>query len=414
MKYDFDKIIDRSGTYCYKWGNQPDGRELPMWVADMDFQTAPEVMEAVIARAQHGIFGYTEVPDEWAQAYVSWWKMRHGADLDAEKLIFCTGVVPAISSIIRKLSTPAEKVLIQPPVYNIFYNCILNNGRQVLESPLKTVPCAGSGASAEKSGDLIYELSYEIDFDDLAVKLADPQCSLMILCNPQNPSGRIWTREELARVGELAAANGVIVISDEIHCDLSDPGTEYVPFITASEICRRVGVSCFAPSKAFNIAGLGSAAVYAQDPVIRHRVWRALNTDEIGEPGAFAVQAAIAAFTKGEDWLKELCAYIYENKKLAASFIRAELPEIKIVGGSATYLIWIDISAITENDAAFQKFLRKETGLWVAAGSGYGSAGKGFLRINLACPRSMVEDGLARLKKGVEAFRAEYCMIHHI
>ena len=408
MKYDFDKKIDRSGTYCYKWGNAPDGRELPMWVADMDFQTAPEVLDAVVSRAQHGIFGYTGVPDEWAAAYVSWWKKRHALELNADRLIFCTGVVPAISSIVRKLSTPAEKVLIQPPVYNIFYNCILNNGRQVLESPLKLRDGSPDGALRDGSPDgvALRDATYEIDFEDLEAKLADPQCSLMILCNPQNPSGRVWTREELAKIGELAAANNVTVISDEIHCDLCDPGTEYVPFISASDVCRKTGISCFAPSKTFNIAGLGSSAIYAEDPAIRHKVWRAVNTDEVGEPGAFAVQAAIAAFTKGEAWLEELRGYIFENKKLAASFIHEQLPEIKIVGGPATYLIWIDISAVTENDREFQKFLREKTGLRVSAGSDYGDAGKGFLRINLACPRSMVKDGLSRLKNGVEEYRA--------
>ena len=386
MKYDFDKITDRSGTFAIKWDAAPG--ELPMWVADMDLETAPEVKAAIEARAAHGIYGYTDLPDEWRMAYVGWWKERHHLDIDPKSLVFCIGVVPAISSMVRKLTTPAEKVLIQTPVYNVFYNCILNNGRQVLEAPLK----------------LVEGPAYEIAFDDLAAKLADPQCSLMILCNPQNPSGRIWTREELARIGELAKANGVTVISDEIHCDLTDPGYEYVPFASVSEVCRQISVTCIAPTKTFNIAGIHSAAVFADDPQLRHKVWRGINTDDVGEPGAFAPAATIAAFTKGGPWLDELREYLAENKKLLADFLRDELPLIRMTEGHATYLCWLDCREITSDDKALQAFLRKNAGLFVAAGSAYGDAGKGFLRVNIACPRSMAEEGFARLKKGVEAF----------
>ena len=410
MKYDFDKITDRSGTFAIKWDAAPG--ELPMWVADMDFETAPEVKAAVEERAAHGIYGYTDLPDEWRLAYVNWWKERHHLDINPKSLVFCSGVVPAISSMVRKLTTPAEKVLIQTPVYNVFYNCILNSGRQVLENPLKLVEgsdgakygngSADNNALREDPGSGLY---YEIDFEDLAARLADPQCSLMILCNPQNPSGRIWTREELAKIGELAKANGVTVISDEIHCDLTDPGYEYVPFASVSETCRQISVTCIAPTKTFNIAGLHSAAVFADDPQLRHRVWRGINTDDVGEPGAFAPIATIAAFTKGGPWLDELRGYLAENKKLFEDFLRTELPQIRLIEGHATYLCWLDCSKITQDDKALQVFLRKEARLFVAAGSAYGAAGKGFLRINIACPRSMAEEGFARLKKGIEAFR---------
>ncbi len=384
--YDFDTITDRSGTYALKWDYARG--DLPMWVADMDFRTAPEVEAAIVDRARHGIYGYTYLPDEWRNAYCGWWKRRHGLEIEPDWLVFCTGVVPAISSMVRKLTTPAEKVLIQPPVYNIFYNCILNNGREVLESPLVL-----------KGG------RYEMDFADLKAKLSDPQCSLMILCNPQNPSGRIWTKEELAKVGELAAENHVTVISDEIHCDLCDPGYEYVPFASVSELCRRISVTCVSPTKTFNLAGLNSSAVFAEDAVLRHRVWRGINTDDVGEPGAFAVPAAIAAFEKGEPWLKELCAYIAENKRLLAEFLAAYIPEIKLIEGPATYLCWLDIRELTEDDAAFQKFLRRNAKLFVSAGCAYGAAGKGFLRMNMACPKSMVMDGLERMRRGAEEWK---------
>ncbi|MBR5731793.1 MAG: pyridoxal phosphate-dependent aminotransferase [Firmicutes bacterium] len=386
MKYDFDTMTDRSGTYAVKWDAARG--DLPMWVADMDFKTAPEVEEAIVERARHGIYGYTDLPDEWRSAYVSWWERRHGLKMDSEWLVFCTGVVPAISSMVRKLTTPGEKVLLQPPVYNVFWNCIENNGRQPLENQL-----------------ILKDGRYEMDFEDLDRKLSDPQCSLMILCNPQNPSGRIWTREELAKVGELAAKHGVTVISDEIHCDLCDPGYEYVPFASVSELCAGLSVTCVSPTKTFNLAGINTSAVFASDPRLRHKVWRGINTDDVGEPGAFAVTAAIAAFGKGEPWLNELCAYIAENKRLFGSFLKENIPEIRMIEGHATYLSWLDARGLAEDDVPFQEFLRKDARLFVSKGSAYGAAGKGFLRVNLACPRSMALNGFERLLKGSQDWK---------
>ena len=247
MKYDFDIVTDRRNTHSLKW-EAADG-ELPMWVADMDFKTAPEILSAIKERVEHGVFGYSVVPESWYSAYRDWWKSRHHFDMDREWLIFCTGVVPAISSIIRKLTTPAEKVLIQTPVYNIFFNSILNNGRQVLESELRY-----------KEGE------YEIDFEDLERKLADPQTALMILCNPHNPIGKIWDRETLAKIGELCKKHHVVVLSDEIHCDLTAPETEYIPFASVSKTCQENSITCIAPTKAFNLAGLQTAAVVVPDP----------------------------------------------------------------------------------------------------------------------------------------------------
>ena len=281
VTYHFDEIIDRRNTNSLKWDVEE--KELPMWVADMDFQTAPEIREAIEKRAAHGVFGYSIIPEEWQQAYVDWWKLRHHFTMEKDWLIFCTGVIPAISSTVRKLTTPAEKVVVMTPVYNIFFNSIYNNGRNVLENKL------------------IYEEDgYHIDFEDLEEKLSDPQTSLLIFCNPQNPGGKIWDRETIARVGELCDKYHVLVISDEIHCDLTDPGKEYVPYASVSEICRNQCIMCIAPTKTFNIAGMQTAAVAVPNPVIRHKVWRALNTDEVAEPNAFAVDVAVAAFTKGK------------------------------------------------------------------------------------------------------------------
>ena len=388
MEFCFDRPVDRRNTGSLKWDVQ-DG-ELPMWVADMDFQTAPAVREAIRARAEHGIFGYSIVPEEWYRAYISWWKNRHGFGMERDWLIFCTGVVPAISSMVRKLTTPAEKVLLMTPVYNIFFNSILNNGRQVLESRL------------------VYDgTEYHIDFEDLERKLADPQTTLMLLCNPHNPIGKIWDRETLERIGVLCRKHHVVVVSDEIHCDLTAPGRDYVPFASVSEDCRDNSVTCIAPTKAFNIAGLQTAAVCVPNSVLRHKVWRGLNTDEVAEPNAFAVDAAIAAFTRGGEWLDALRAYLEDNKTLVKEFVKRDLPGLHVVPSEATYLLWVNLGRGETSAEDVAEFIRRKTGLYLSAGNPFGGDGGRFLRLNAACPRTILEDGLARLKEGIEAWEAK-------
>lgn len=385
--YDFDKMTDRRGVGSLKW-DVPEG-ELPMWVADMDFETAPPVAEAIRTRAEQGIFGYHVVTEDWYESYIRWWKRRHGFAMEKDWLIFCTGVVPAISSTVRKLTTVGENVLIQTPVYNIFFNSIRNNGRNILESPL------------------VYDGGqYSMDFGDLERKLADPQTTLMLLCNPHNPVGKIWDRETLARVGELCAKHHVLVLSDEIHCDLTDPGCEYVPFASVSEVCRNNSITCVAPTKTFNLAGLQTAAVMVPDPVIRHKLNRGLNTDEVAEPNAFAIGAAVAAFEKGEGWLEELRQYLYENKQLVRQFVKENLPMIRVVPSNATYLLWLDCGAVTEDTEKLCKFIRQDSGLYLTEGEEYGRCGRQFIRMNTACPRERLMDGLNRLKKSVEAYGA--------
>ena len=386
MKYNFDRLTDRRGTGSLKW-DVPE-RELPMWVADMDFETAPEIREALEKRVGHGIFGYCVVTEEWYDAYADWWSSRHHFALEKDWLIFCTGVVPAISSTVRKLTTVGENVLVQTPVYNIFFNSIRNNGRNILESPL------------------VYEKgAYSVDFEDLEEKLANPQTTLMLLCNPHNPVGKIWDRETLARIGELCARHHVLVLSDEIHCDLTDPGYEYVPFASVSEICRDNSITCFAPTKAFNLAGLQTAAVMAPNPVIRHKLNRGLNTDEVAEPNAFAVEAAVAAFGKGGEWLEELREYLFENKQCVRRFLEAELPEIKVVPSCATYLLWLDCSAVAEDAGELAAFIRQDSGLYLTEGEEYGACGKAFIRLNAACPRQRLQEGLKRLKDSMTNYR---------
>lgn len=385
MKYDFDSFIERRETSSLKW--DVNENELPMWVADMDFQTAPAITEAIQNRAQSGMFGYSVVPASWNSAICEWWKTRHNFKMAPEWLAFCPGVVPAISSIIRKLTTVGENVLVQTPVYNIFFNSIVNNGRHVLENKLK------------------YDgTNYQIDFEDLERKLAQPQTTMMLLCNPHNPIGRIWDKYTLNRIGELCWKYHVMVVSDEIHCDLTDPGCEYVPFASVSEHCAQNSITCLAPTKAFNLAGLQTAAIMVPNAFIRHKAERGLNTDEVAEPNSFAVDVAITAFTQGAEWLDELRAYLFKNKQTVKEFIQKELPQVKLVSSEATYLLWLDCGKVSAFSGELTRYIRDNTGLWLSAGENYGGNGNSFLRMNIACPRSRLMNGLERLKQGITAY----------
>lgn len=377
MKFDFDRIVDRKNTNSLKWDVK--NGELPLWVADMDFETAPCVRKAIEKRVSNGIFGYSIVPDEWKNSYIGWWNRRHKLEILPECLIFCTGIVPAISSCVRKLTAPAEKVLLLTPCYNIFFNSIVNNGRFPVECPL------------DYDGK-----RYSLNFERLENGLSDPQVSLMILCNPQNPTGNIWNKDELAKIGELCKKYGVTVISDEIHCDVVRPGKEYVPFASASETCAEISVSCVAPTKCFNIAGINSAAVIVKNQFLRHKVWRALNTDEVAEPNAFAVDATIAAFNEGEEWLDALNEYLFQNREYAAARINSLKNGFFAVDSDSTYLLWVDLH---QNGDEFAAELRRKTGLYINGGSEYGKAGENFVRINLACPRKILEDAMDRFER---------------
>ena len=383
----FDEPTDRTAINAVKWDVAPG--ELPMWVADMDFKTAPAVQEALARRLSNGTFGYSDIPAAFGETVAAWWRDRHGVAFDPAHVIYTSGVVPALSSIVRSLTNVAEKVLVQPPVYNIFYNSIVNNGRRVLQNPLR------------------YEDGrYSIDFDDLEAKLSDPLCTLMILCNPHNPTGNVWSRAELARIGELCANYHVTVASDEIHCEVVRPGLGHTPFAAASDTCRALSVTCASPSKAFNTAGLHSAYVVVDDPLLRHRVVRGLNTDEVAEPNSFAVEATMAAYTGGAAWLDGLQVYIQQNKDLAASFIACEVPGVYPVPSNATYLLWLDCSALLGERTAAElvEHLRRETGLVLSDGAIYGAGGERCVRMNLGTQRARVEDGLARFARGCATF----------
>lgn len=379
----FDTVLNRRGTNSLKW-DVPEN-ELPLWVADMDFATAPAIVNALKNRMECEAFGYSVIPEEWNKAYVGWWKRRYGYEMEDDSLIFCTGVVPAISSIVRKVTTPAENVVILTPVYNIFFNSIVNNGRNILQCPL-----------ANENG------TFNIDWEHFEADLANPQTSLLIFCNPHNPVGRIWSKEEIARVGELCKKHGVTVISDEIHCDITKPGKRYIPFASVSETCKEICITCIAPTKTFNIAGLQTAAVAVANPTLRHKVWRGLNTDEVAEPNVFAIQAAIAAYNEGEPWLDELLKYIQGNREIVTDFMAKEIPQIKLVESEATYLLWLDCSDYCKkrgiNSEELEADIRKNAQVFISKGSIYGDAGEGFLRMNIACPKATLQEALKRLK----------------
>ncbi|MCD2492357.1 PatB family C-S lyase [Lacrimispora sp. NSJ-141] len=385
MIYDFDTPVNRRNTNSLEWDVSES--ELPMRGDDMGFETAPEIRTAITAHAAQGVFGYNTIPDTWARSYVDWWANRHNYSMEKDWLVFCTGVMPAISSMVRKLTTPAEKILVQTPACSSFFDTIVNNGRQVLQNPLK-----------------YDENGYSVDFVDLEQKLADPQTTLMILCNPHDPAGRVWDRDTLLRIGRLCMRHHVTVISDEIFCDLISPGKQYIPFVSVSEECRENSVTCITPTKTFNLAGLQTAALAVPNDALRYKVWRALNTDEAAEPNSFAVTAAVAAFTKGAAWLDELRVYLHENKSLAEEYVKNEIADIRIVPSEIVHLLWLDCTKIIGFIPEAAGFIRERTGLYLSAGGQFGAGGEHFLWMNAACPRAVLMDGLTRLKEGIAAY----------
>lgn len=378
MKYDFDKTIDRRATNSYKWDSAPEG-VLPMWVADMDFRTAPAIIDALQKRVAHGIFGYTRVPDAYYDAVTSWFSRRHGWDIDREWIIYTSGVVPAVSAVIKALTVPGDKVIVQTPVYNCFFSSIRNNGCEIESNPLR------------RTAD-----TYEMDFDALERCAADPRAKVMLLCNPHNPAGRVWTPDELTRLGNICLRNGVTVVADEIHCELVYQGFKYTPFASLSDAFLHRSVTCVSPSKAFNIAGLQIANIVAFDNDLRSRIDKAININEVCDVNPFGVAATIAAYNEGEEWLNQLVDYLHGNYEAMAEFCRRELPEFPITRLEGTYLVWMDCSSLGMPSDALEHALLDDARLWLNAGTMYGAEGEGYMRWNIACPRSVMLDGLNR------------------
>ena len=390
MKYNFDELIERRGTNCVKWderprvgeqssGISPSPEVIPLWVADMDFRVAPAIQKALQQRVKHGVFGYNIVPESYYEAVISWFHRRHQWDIQRSWILYTTAVVPAMSCVIKALTMPGEKVLILSPAYNCFFSSIKNNGCEVLESPLKAV------------GD-----TFEVDFDDFETKCADEKTTLFLLCNPHNPSGRVWTKEELQRMYDICKRHGVKVASDEIHCELIMPGHEFVPFGTITDD----GVVMNSPSKNFNTAGLQIANIICSHPSWRRRIDRAININEVCDVNPFGIVALQAAYNESEDWIDELNQYLWGNYQLLCDFIGEYIPQWKVCRLEGTYLPWVDISAMGITSQELCDQLLAEAKVWINPGTMYGpQTGEGYVRFNIAIQRSRLLDALQRIKK---------------
>ena len=396
--FNFDQPIERRGTRSVKWDEESQD-VLPLWVADMDFATAPCIQNAIMQRAMHPCYGYTLVPDEYYEAIIRWFWSRHQWHIRREEILYTIGVIPAIAAILKAHVQPGDNVVILTPVYNCFYNLIRNAGCQALEVPLLSEADASIGISAEGS-----TLHFTIDWKAIEAALALEKSTVLLLSNPHNPVGRIWTADELGRLGKLCSTHDVLLISDEIHNELTRPGTLYVPAAPVLEemSVRPLYAVCTSPSKSFNTAGLQNANIIVPDAELRRRVDRSINLNETCDVNPFGVEATIAAYNEGLPWLESLCTYIWGNYAWAKQFLARELPLLKVADLQATYLMWVDYrDYMSMPSQQLSRRLIDEAKVWFAAGSIYGAAGEGFLRINLATTRETVTEALTRFAEWV-------------
>ena len=383
MKYDFDELVVRRGTGCVKWDESPDDEIIPLWVADMDFKAAPAIQDAIRKRAEHGVFGYTVVEDDYYEAVISWFQRRHDWTIRREEILYTTGVVPAMSVAIKALTMPGEKVLILSPDYNCFFSSVRNNGCEVLETALLRV------------GD-----SFEVDWENFETRCSDEKTTVFLLCNPHNPCGRVWTAKELELMNDICLRHGVKVVSDEIHCELVMPGYRFQPFAAVSEACRENSVILNSPSKSFNIAGLQAANIICSQPSWRRRLDRAININEVCDLNPFGPVALKAAYNDSEDWIDELNQYLWGNYQALCEFVEANIPQWKVCKLEGTYLPWIDISAMNTTAQDLCDKLLDEAKVWLNPGTMYGpQSGEGYIRINIATQRSRLIEALNRIKK---------------
>jgi cystathionine beta-lyase len=385
MKFHFDEPIDRRGTSCVKWDESPSADVIPMWVADMDFPVAPAIHEAVKKRAEHSIFGYTIVEEDYYEAVISWFLRRHQWTIQREEILYTTGVIPAMSCAIKALTMPGEKVLILSPDYNCFFSSIRNNGCEVSETILV------------KDG-----VSFVVDWEDFEQRCADEKTTVFLLCNPHNPTGRVWSKEELERMNTICMKYGVKVISDEIHGELIMPGYLFQPFATVSDACRQNSVILNSPSKSFNIAGLQTANIICSQPEWRRRIDRAINIHEVCDLNPFGPVALKAAYNESEEWIDELNQYLWDNYQALCQFFEKELPLCKVTQLEGTYLVWLDVTRYSNDVEKLCDDLLTRGKVWVNPGTMYGAeSGKGYIRINIACPRSRMMEGLERIKETI-------------
>ena len=387
MKYNFDEIIPRRNTNSVKWDEAAQDDIIPLWVADMDFRVLPQITEALRQRVDHGVFGYTHVPDSYYESVIRWFEDRHGLQgVKPSDIIYTSGVVPAISAIVRGLTLPGDKVLVQTPVYNCFFSSIRNQGCLVEENHL------------------VYKNNtYVVDWDDFERKCADSRVRIFLLCNPHNPAGRVWKKEELQRMGEICQKYDVFVISDEIHCELVMPGNEYTPFASLSDGFLKNSATCVAPTKAFNIAGLQIANIIVKDRNKRERIDRAINIHEVCDVNPFGVIATEAAYTEeGAEWLRQLNTYLFANYQFLCDFFSKHFPSLEVVKLEGTYLVWVDCSSLGKSSTEIVNNLYRH-GVWMNDGVMYGENQSAFIRINIACPRKILEEGLLRMEKALHS-----------
>lgn len=382
MTRPFDEQIERRGTDSLKWDVKEAEGATPMWVADMDFRTAPPIIEALQKRVSHGIFGYTHVPESYYDAVIRWFRKRHGWTIQRESILYTSGVVPALSATIKALTEPGDKVVVQTPVYNCFFSSIRNNGCEQFDAPLT-----------------LADGRYRMDYDALEAYCADPQTKLLILCNPHNPGGRVWRREELEKVYEITTRHDVTVVSDEIHCELVFKPYTYIPYATLGEEARRNSVTLCSPSKAFNLAGLQIANIVTDNADFRRRIDRAININETCDVNPFGIVALQAAYNEGQPWLEELLEYLHGNYTYLRAWFESYMPQLDVMPLEGTYLAWIDCRKLGRSSKELCALLAKEAQVLLNAGEMYGAAGEGFLRINMACPRARLVDALERIYK---------------
>ena len=387
MKYNFDLLTERRGTNSVKWDESPSPDVIPLWVADMDFMAAPAIQEALRRCMEHGVYGYTIVGDDYYEAIINWFQRRHQWTIHREEILYTTGVVPAMSVALKALTMPGERVLILSPAYNCFFSSIRNNGCEVVESSL--LFCQNN-----------IQDRFEVDWADFEAKCADEKTTVFLLCNPHNPTGRVWTEEELQRMNDICMQHNVKVVSDEIHCELIMPGYRFKPFAAASEQCRQNSVILNSPSKSFNIAGLQIANIICPQPEWRRRIDRAININEVCDVNPFGPVALIAAYNESEAWLDELCAYLWDNYQTLCEFAAEHLPDWHIYPLEGTYLPWINITATGMTSQQYADDLLNEAKVWVNPGTMYGpQSGEGYIRLNIACPRSRLLEALERITR---------------
>ncbi|MFB7816644.1 MalY/PatB family protein [Paenibacillus chitinolyticus] len=395
IKYNFDEIIDRSTTDSIKWSrrhlkeNFDDEDNIPMWIADMDFKVAQPIINALISRAEHGIFGYGHKSDEFLDAVVNWQQRRNGWNIRKEWILFTPGIIPALNFIVETFCNPGDKVIIQTPVYYPFANIIQNNGCQIANNPL-----------IRNNG------RYEINFDEFEKIARDSRTKLFFLCSPHNPVGRVWTSEELQRMGEICLKNHVLVIADEIHSDLVYKRNSFVTFGKIAEQLKMNSIICTAPSKTFNLAGLHVSNIIIPNDRVRAELEHKLASIDI-DPSSFASVAQIAAYNEGEEWLEQLLVYLQGNLDFIKKFLEEHLPKVTMLVPEATYLAWLDFGAYNLSDMKLQEMMRKRANVALDDGYIFGTGGERFQRINFACPRSVLQKALERLKKSFEDIEIE-------